>query len=79
MYHTFSATPTDLLEMDGAAGGSDRLSSEDYEEISVEESLQVCTAEQYLHAAHVMLYAEYPGAFLGRYPHKYAIMVNSFS
>ena len=29
----------------------------------------------YLHAAHAMLYAEWPGKFLDKYDFKYAVMV----
>ena len=31
----------------------------------------------YLHAAHAMLYAEWPGKFLDKYDFKYAVMVRA--
>lgn len=50
-----------------------------YEEISLADSLKRCRREDYSHAAHVMLYAEWPGALFGKYPYKYAIMVKLLS
>ncbi len=48
-----------------------------YEEISVEEALSGKT-DECTHAAHVMVYAEWPGALFGKYPFKYAVMVSSY-
>lgn len=49
-----------------------------YEEISLQDSLKL-QAKDYCHAAHVMLYAEWPGALFGKYPFKYAILVSLHS
>jgi hypothetical protein len=46
-----------------------------YEAISLEDSLNVLEKD-FTHAAHVMLYAKWPGALLGKYPYKYGIMVS---
>ena len=48
-----------------------------YEEISREVSLQL--GDEYIRAAHVLLYAEWPGALFEKYPFKYAIMVSLLS
>ena len=34
---------------------------------------------EYMHAAHVMIYAPWPGALFGKYQHKYAVMVSEKS
>ena len=46
-----------------------------YEEMPLKEALTEKTQE-YCHAAHVMLYAEWPGALFDKYPFKYAVMVS---
>ena len=51
-----------------------------YEEVSLEESLsdEVRAGEEleHSHAAHVMVYAEWPGSLYAKYPFKYAVMVS---
>ena len=53
-----------------AAGG--------YVEIPREEALKL-PASEYTHAAHGMLYAKWPGNFIGKYDYKYAVMVSGES
>lgn len=48
-----------------------------YESLNIDESLELrskgsCEAH---HAAHLMLYAKWPGKLFGRYPFKYAVMM----
>jgi len=45
-----------------------------YREMALEESLQL-PRQEYQHAAHVMLYAEWKESLYGRYPFQYAVMV----
>ena len=47
-------------------------------EISREEALKL-PASEYSHAAHGMLYAKWPGKFIGKYDYKYAVMVRSLA
>ena len=47
-----------------------------YEEVSLEESLSEARAGGHRHAAHVMVYAEWPGSLYDKYPFKYAVMVS---
>ena len=54
-----------------AAGGQ-----EVYREITLEEGLQL-PRQEYQHAAHVMLYAEWKENLYGRYPFQYAVMVTN--
>ena len=48
-----------------------------YVEISREEALKL-PASEYSHAAHGMLYAKWPGKFIGKYDYKYAVMVSAY-
>ena len=50
------------------------MGSDVYDDISLEDSLSL-PEKDYLHAAHVMLYAKWPGALFDKYPFKYAVMV----
>ena len=53
------------------------MDGELYKEIGLEEALRNKVQEQdYCHAAHVMLYAEWPEALFDKYPFKYAVMVS---
>ena len=47
----------------------------DYAEVNEREWLALPT--YYAHAAHVMIYAEWPGKFLGKYDYKYAVSVST--
>ncbi len=47
-----------------------------YSELSYEEIDSKAPLGEYTHASHVMLYAEWPGVFMGKYPFHYAIMVS---
>ena len=46
-----------------------------YVEIPYQESLEKLKSGELTHAAHAMIYAEWPGALFGKYQHKYAVMV----